>query len=134
MTNKTLRMALGTTGLLLAAACSKNSFDILNTNAPTIEQLTGNPTKATLARAALGSAAVFRTDIGGDIARWAIYGREGYNLNGNDPRLTGEDISGPQDPNGHSAGGWAGKYTAIRTFNTYLAAIDQAPDLTPAEK
>ncbi len=134
MTTKTLKMALGATGLLLTAACSKSSFDILNTNAPTIEQLTGNPTKATLARAALGSAAVFETDVGGDIARWAIYGREGYNLNGNDPRLTGEDISGPQDPNGHSAGGWAGKYQALRTINTYLAAIDQAPDLTSAEK
>lgn len=134
MTTKTLRMMLGTGGLLLAAACSRDSFDILNTNAPTVEELTANPTKATLARAALGSAAIFRNDVGGEISSYSIFGREGYNLNGNDPRLTGESIAGPQDPNGFGGGNWAGKYQALRTINTYLAAIDQAPDLSAAEK
>lgn len=121
------------TALLFTAACG-DAFDIPNTNAPTVEELTGNPTKSTLARAALGVAAAFRNDVAGEIATWGPFGREGYNLNGNDPRLTGETIRGPLEPGGVGGGSWAGKYQALRSTNNYIVAIDQAPDLTAAEK
>jgi hypothetical protein len=49
-----------------------------------------------------------------------------YNLLGNDPRETGEEISGPQDPGGRAGAEWANKYAAIRTINTYLAALPKA--------
>src|SRR2546427_13118934 len=84
-----LSAAIGATGC---------NFDIVNQNAPREDQLTGNPSKLILAWAATGIFAGNFNDEGGDIQIYTIYGREGYNLLGNDPRETGEAISGPQDP------------------------------------
>jgi hypothetical protein len=123
-------------GLVLAAAAVTAScadFDIVNTNAPTAEELTGAPTRTILARAATGIFAQAFNDIGTEIQFYALYGREGYNLLGNDPRETGEQIRGPADPTGRHAGIWLGPYAAIRTINTYLAALPRASGLTPPE-
>ena len=46
-------------------------------------------------------------------------------------RERGEEISGPQDPGGRAGGGWTGKYGAIRTINTYLAALENSTDMSP---
>ncbi len=119
--------------LLFTAGCSNDFFNLPNTNAPTQEQLTGNPTRLVLARAATGVAAVFLNDVISEITQFTILGREGLNLFGNDPRLTTEMVRGPQDPGGHSAGSYFGKYTALRTVNTYLAALDKAQGLSAAE-
>jgi starch-binding outer membrane protein, SusD/RagB family len=105
----------------------------VNTNAPTAEELTGSPTRAILARAATGIFAQTFTDLGTEIQFYALYGREGYNLLGNDPRETDEQIRGPQDPTGRNAGFWLGPYSAIRTINTYLAALPNAAGLSDAE-
>jgi hypothetical protein len=78
-------------GLLLGAC---GDLDIANTNAPTVETLTGSPTRAIIARAATGIFAQAFNDIGTEIQFYALYGREGYNLLGNDPRETGEQIRG----------------------------------------
>src|SRR5688572_10312530 len=86
--------ALGFVALLSVAGCSSEAFNILNTNAPTVDQLTGAPTKATLARAALGSAVGILTEVGGDASFYGIFGREGWNLLGNDPRFTSESLTG----------------------------------------
>jgi hypothetical protein len=67
------------------------------------------------------------------IQQWGIYGRELYNLLGNDPRETGEEISGPQDPGGRAGGLWSTQYGAIRTINTYLAGLANSTDMTPEE-
>jgi hypothetical protein len=72
-------------------------------------------------------------DLAAQIQQWGIYGREGWNLQANDPRETGEEISGPQDPGGRAGAQWVGKYGAIRTINTYLTAFDLVPDMTPEE-
>jgi hypothetical protein len=72
-------------------------------------------------------------DLATEIEFYAIYGREGYNLLGNDPRETGEQIAGPQDPGGRSGGSWLTKYQAIRTINTYLQALENGSGVTPAE-
>ena len=116
---------------LVAAGCN---FDIVNQNAPTDDQLTSNPSKLILSRAATGIFANNFFDVGGDIQIYTIYGREGYNLLGNDPRETGEAISGPQDPGGRAGGNWFNKYQAIRTLNTYLRAVNNTANLTAGEK
>ena len=77
---------------------------------------------------------VFLNDVISEITQFSYLGREGLNLQGNDPRYTTEMIRGPQDPNGHSAGSFAPKYWALRTVNTYLAGVEGAADLSAAEK
>ena len=122
---------LAALGAITVSACA--DFDVLNTNAPTADELTGAPSRAILARTAIGVQTEAFNDLAGEIQQWGIYGREGYNLLGNDPRETGEEISGPQDPGGRAGGTWGGKYGAIRTINTYLAALANATDLSDAE-
>ena len=121
-------------GGLIVAGCSSNQFDIQNTNAPTVEATTGTPTKLTLARLAVGVAQGLLTEVGGEITTWGAFGREDYNLLGNDPRTTTETIAGPLDPGGVGGGQWNGKYASIRTINIYLSGIDKAADMTAAEK
>ncbi len=120
-----------TIGLVFVASCE--TLEVTNTNAPTVETLTGSPTRSVLARAATGIFSQTYNDVGTEIQFYALYGREGYNLLGNDPRETGEQIRGPQDPTGRNAGIWTNLYSAIRSLNTYLAALPQATGMTPAE-
>ena len=103
-----------------------NNFDVQNLNAPTAETLTNSPTREVLARTAIGIQTQVSTSIAGIIQQWGIYGREGWNLLGNDPRETGEEIRGPQDPGGRAGGIWGGEYGAIRTINTYESALANA--------
>lgn len=133
MTTRMSRV-VGTAALAFAAGCSDSHYNILQTNAPTVEQLTGAPNRAILARAAVGVAAQAAVEVGGEISFYAIFGREGYNLLGNDPRLTQEMIRGPLEAGGFGGANFQGKYQALRTINTYLTAIDAAADLTAAEK
>lgn len=108
-------------GAISLASC--RDLDVQNTNAPTSDQLTAAPTRAVLARAATGVQIQAFNDLATELEFYSIYGREGYNLLGNDPRETGEQIRGPQDAGGRSGGSWLGKYQAIRSINTYLAAL-----------
>lgn len=118
-------------GVLALGGCGE--FDVKNTNAPTVNTLTDAPTRAILARAATGIFAQAYNDVGTEIAFYALYGREGYNLLGNDPRETGEQIRGPQDPTGRNSGIWIGIFSAIRTINVYLTALPQAAGMSEAE-
>lgn len=122
---------LAASAAVLIAAC--NNFDVQNLNAPTAETLTEAPSREVLARAAIGIQTQVLNDRAGIIQQWGIYGREGWNLLGNDPRETGEEIRGPQDPGGRAGGVWTGQYQAIRTINVYQAALANAAALTPAE-
>ena len=119
-------------GAILLASC--NDFDVRNINAPTEDALNEAPTRNIMARTAVGIQIEAFNDLAGQIQQWGIYGREGWNLLGNDPRETGEEISGPQDPGGRAGGQWGGKYGAIRTINSYLAVVDGVPDMTDEEK
>ena len=116
---------------LLLTACG--DLDILNTNAPTQETLTG-ASSVVLARAAIGIQINAFNDIATMLEFYSIYGREGYNLLGNDPRETGEQIRGPQDAGGRAGGHWAGQYQAIRSINVFIAALPNAADMTPAQR
>lgn len=115
---------------LAVVACD---LDIVDTNAPTVESLTDSPSREVLARAATGIFAQTYSNVGTEIQFYALYGREGYNLLGNDPRETNEQIRGPQDPSGRNSGIWLGPYSAIRTINAYLTALETASGLTDAE-
>lgn len=118
-------------GVILLSAC--RDFDVQNTNAPTQDALTAAPTRAVLARNATGIQIQAFNDLAAELEFYTIYGREGYNLLGNDPRETGEQIRGPQDAGGRSGGLWLGKYQSIRTINTYLTALGNATGLTAPE-
>jgi len=126
-----LRLAAIVAGGLVLGGCQ--DLDIVNTNAPTVETLTGSPTRDVLALAATGIFSQVFNDVGTEIQFYALFGREGYNLLGNDPRETGEQIRGPQDPTGRNSGIWTGPYAAIRTINTYLEALPAAAGLSAAE-
>jgi hypothetical protein len=115
-------------GAIPLSAC--RDFDVENLNAPIEDQLNNAPSRAILARTAVGIQIEAFNDLAGEIQQWGLYGRELYNLLGNDPRETGEELSGPQDPGGRAGGGWTGKYGAIRTIHTYLAVLRNSPDLT----
>jgi starch-binding outer membrane protein, SusD/RagB family len=125
---------LGTVvGAVLLASCG--DMDVRNTNAPTAETLAGSPSRGILARTAIGIQVQAFNDLAGEIQQFGIYGREGWNLLGNDPRETGEElIANTQDPGGRAGGNWGGKYQSIRTINAYLAAIENNTDLSAAEK
>ena len=125
-------LTLATLGLAAFTACG--DLDIVNTNAPTVETLTESPSRDVMARAATGIFAQSLNDVGTRIQFYALYGREGWNLQGNDPRETGEQLRGPPDPSGRNSGIWTGQYTAIRTINTYLTALETATGLTDAER
>jgi len=132
MTSTLRQTACAMLGAILLAGCG--DLDITNTNAPTAETLTGAPNQATLARAAIGIQTLAFNDLATMLEFYSIYGREGYNLLGNDPRETGEQIRGPQDAGGRAGSHWLGQYQAIRSINTYLAAVPNATDLTDQEK
>jgi len=130
------KMKFATLALTAAVALASGScgeMDITNTNAPTAQTLTGSPTRTILARAATGIFSQTFNDVGTEIQFYALYGREGYNLLGNDPRETGEQVRGPADPTGRHSGIWTGPYSAIRTINTYIAAIPKATGMTDPE-
>ena len=126
--------------MVLIGAC--RSFEVANENAPTTDQLEGNPTRAILARSATGIftgvtgviPGVGGNDVGGEIQQYGIYGRELYNLAGNDPRETGEELRGPQDPGGRGGAGWANMYAHIRSINLYLRGVTNSTELSEAEK
>src|SRR5690606_18658018 len=87
---KRTRVAMMVASALAAGACA--DLDIVNTNAPTIETLTSNRSREVLASPATGIFSQAMNDVGTEIQFYALYGREGYNLLGNDPRETGEQI------------------------------------------
>ncbi len=117
--------------VVIGAACA--DLDIANTNAPTVETLTGSPSRSVMALAATGIFSNAYNDVAAEIQFYALYGREGYNLAGNDPREIEEQIAGPQDPTGRNSGIWLGQYAAIRSINTYLDALPRATGLAEEE-
>jgi starch-binding outer membrane protein, SusD/RagB family len=128
---RSARLGAALLGALLLGGCG--DLDVVNTNAPTVETLTGAPTRGILARAATGIFSQAFNDRASEIEFYSLYGREGYNLLGNDPRETGEQIRGPLDPTGRNSGIWLNIFAAIRTINTYLTALPQASGMTEVE-
>ena len=119
-------------GLLVVGACS---FDILNTNQPTQNDLINNPTRDKLSAAATGLFATSRGGIQALIWRLGSMGREGINLSGNNQPDFIEPYFGPVQSGGSFGGTlWNDRFTAIRSGNIYLTALANDKDLSPPEK
>lgn len=117
-----LRIVVATASLVVLGACS---FDILNTNQPTLGDLLANPTRGKLRAAATGLFSGSRSDIQDFIWRLGSMGREGIQLSGNNQPDYQEPYFGPVQAGG-SFGGllWLAPYQTIRSANLYLRALD----------
>jgi hypothetical protein len=124
--------SVGTVALLALGACS---FDITNTNNPTLDDLLSNPTRSKLSAAATGLFSSSRNGIEGIIWRLGSMGREGINLSGNNQPDFQEPYYGPIQSGGSFGGTqWLDRYQVIRSANIYLDALPKATDLTAQEK
>lgn len=126
------RLCAALAGLLVMGACS---FDILNTNQPTQNDLIQNPTRSKLSAAATGLFFTAETGIQSFIWRVGSMGREGINLSGNNQPDFIEPYFGPVQAGGSFGGTqWNDRYAAIRSGNIYLAALANDKDLSAEEK
>jgi|SRR5687768_4644540 len=116
-----------------AASCKSN--EIVNTNNPSIDQLTGNPTAATVATAAQGMLISAR-GLAGTYAQTAgIFGREVYNLDPSEPRTVNGYLVGPLEPGGFGIEfGFAAAFRGIRLGEAILTAADQVETLNTTQK
>src|SRR6185503_19705934 len=119
----------------LAALTSCKEVEILNTNNPSIDQLTNNPTPATVATATQGLLITIR-GLAGTYAQTAgIFGREVYNLDPSEPRTVNGYLVGPLEPGGFGIEfGFGAAYRGIRAGEAILTATDQLESLTPQQK
>ncbi|HTR21828.1 MAG TPA: RagB/SusD family nutrient uptake outer membrane protein, partial [Gemmatimonadales bacterium] len=126
-----LYRSVSTVALLVLGACS---FDIVNTNNPTQDDLINNPTKGKLSAAATGLFSSSRNGIQGLIWRLGSMGREGINLTGNNQPDYQEPFYGPVQAGGSFGGTqWGDRYAVIRSANIYLDALKNDKDLTAEE-
>src|SRR5687768_10534020 len=117
----------------LMAGC--NAVDVINTNNPSIDQLTGSPTSATVATATQGMLITIR-GLAGTYAQTAgIFGREVYNLDASEPRTVNGYLVGPLEPGGFGIEfGFGAAYRGIRAGEAILTATEQLESLTAAQK
>lgn len=98
-------------------------------DAPTVDAL-GNLTRRTLQQLAIGVTAQDRAAFGsiGTLVLPEIFARDVYRIDASEPRYVLETLAGQPDP-GSFAGGssWTPFYTAIRSANTVLIALRNAP-------
>lgn len=121
--------------LCLAVAVACDSTEIINTNNPSIDQLTGSPTPATVATAAQGMQITIR-GLAGTYAQTAgIFGREVYNLDPSEPRTVNGYLVGPLEPGGFGIEfGFGAAYRGIRAGEAILTAADQLQSLSAPQK
>src|SRR5512144_2650890 len=119
----------------LFALVGCQNVDIINSNNPSIDQLTGNPTPATVATAAQGMLITIR-GLAGTYAQTAgIFGREVYNLDPSEPRTVNGYLVGPLEPGGFGIEfGFGAAYRGIRAGEAILKATDQLESLTAPQK
>ena len=128
-----LRLAFPTILLAITASCEAN--EIVNTNNPSIDQLTNNPTPATVATAAQGMLITVR-GLAGTYAQTAgIFGREVYNLDPSEPRTVNGYLVGPLEPGGFGIEfGFGAAFRGIRAGEGILTAADKLESLTATQK
>ena len=119
--------------LTLIAGCK--NVEILNTNNPSIDQLTSSPTAATIATATQGMFITIR-GLAGTYAQTAgIFGREVYNLDPSEPRTVNGYLVGPLEPGGFGIEfGFGAAFRGIRAGEAILTATEQVESLTDAQK
>jgi starch-binding outer membrane protein, SusD/RagB family len=128
---KTTTLSLMALGLASLASCK--SVDVLNTNNPSIDQLTTSPTNATVATAAQGMLITIRGLTYSQAA--GIMGREIYNLDPSEPRNVNGFLVGPLEPGGFGIEfGFGAAFRGIRAGEAILTATEQLESLTAAQK
>src|SRR5215218_1559568 len=127
--------AVSLLALGLAALTSCKDVEILNTNNPSIDQLTNNPTPATVATATQGLLITIR-GLAGTYAQTAgIFGREVYNLDPSEPRTVNGYLVGPLEPGGFGIEfGFGAAFRGLRAGEAILTAVDQLESLSPTQK
>ena len=128
-----------TAGIALAAGCVDNTI-VNPENAPTVDALSGSLTAAGVQTLALGVLAADRALVRGDLTYLtltAIYARDAYRIDPNEPRYVSETLGGQPDPGSFAGGGgWTNGFVAIRAANSLLSALPEAlpTQLSPAQK
>jgi hypothetical protein len=119
--------------LTLIAGCK--DVEILNTNNPSIDQLTNSPTAATVATAAQGMLISIR-GLAGTYAQTAgIFGREVYNLDPSEPRTVNGYLVGPLEPGGFGIEfGFGAAFRGIRAGEAILTATEQLESISATQK
>ncbi len=114
-------------GLVLAAGCSDTI--VSNVNSPSSDALKGalSPTDVqTLTLGVLANDRALARETSYLILT-AIYARDVYRIDPNEPRYVTETLLGSADPGGFSgSGGWTNGYVTIRAANTLLAKLPTA--------
>lgn len=124
--NKTFRRILAVVAVTMLATGCDEDFIVPNYNNPAREDLTGSPTKATIAAAVRGIVSDHRGLKAGMVTRLGVWGREGYDLRPEEPRPFTDALIDPIDPvNGGQY--FAGQYTQITQINTVLASLENSP-------
>jgi starch-binding outer membrane protein, SusD/RagB family len=115
---------------LLSAACH-DYLVVPPLNDPTAGDIAKNPITG-LQLAATGILFQDRASYAGFISDVGIFGRESYNFFPTDGRTYSHYVAqNPLDPAGFATGGWAPRYTNLRTIKSFLSAVDAATALTP---
>ncbi|MFN2431862.1 MAG: RagB/SusD family nutrient uptake outer membrane protein [Gemmatimonadota bacterium] len=130
-----LTPALVLVSALLLTACEDELF-VPDFNNPSLEDLSGNPSRSQLASAAVGLLVSNRLGYADFVRDVGILGRENYDLDGSDPRFVTELLRSPLDPGSRAFGGdhWLEPYASIRGANILLGAVDRATTITDPEK
>jgi hypothetical protein len=123
----------------LAAGCVDNTI-VSPENAPTTQALSGDLTAAGVQTLSLGVLAQDRALVRGDLTYLtitAIYARDAYRIDPNEPRYVSETLGGQPDPGSFAGGGgWTNGFVAIRAANDLLASLPKAVEsqTSPAQK
>ena len=128
--------------ILLAAAVGLGGCSDLTVpdyNNPSIESLQGQPSRNTVAQAAVGMLIGARAQVGlqnGYVSLLGILGRESYNFDPADPRFITEMLVGPLDGGSPAFGGnlFEQPYRNIRLGNSLLEALGRVSELSDAER
>lgn len=129
---RTRRSMIALLAVLVSAGC-EDSLTVPNFNSPAKEDLTSAPSLAVIGAAVRGILVTQRGLKAGLVTRLGVWGREAYDLRPEEPRTITDALIDPIDPvNGGR--NFSGQYTQIAGINTVLEAVENADDLTEAEK
>jgi starch-binding outer membrane protein, SusD/RagB family len=117
-------------GLIMAAGCIDNPV-VPPVDSPTTDAVSGQLTAAGVKTLALGVLANDRNLVS-ELSYSklpAIYARDMFRIDPNEPRYVTETLGGSADPGGFSgSGGWTNGFVTIRAANTLLAALPNTPE------
>ena len=129
------RAALHASRLALIAILLHGCKDTLvpDLNNPSLEGIITNPTRAQVQTMARGVLDGNRSQQGGYIRDFEIFGRDAYNLDAADPRWVTELLI-DLDPGGFGARNWGARYRNIKGANVLIQGVNTAGTLSTAEK